>query len=63
MGKRQIGPPNAKMGRQIGAAKGVGGQFCHFSNNSTMKQYFKMSYKDVSPVVVLLTLFIILTSM
>jgi hypothetical protein len=33
---------NAKMGRQNEAMEGGGGQFRHFSNNSTMKQYFKM---------------------
>ncbi len=36
---------NAKMSRQIEAPEWGGGggvQICHFSNNSTMKQYFKM---------------------
>ncbi len=38
----------ARMRRQSGGGGGVG-QFCHFSNNSTMKQYFKMliSHEDV----------------
>ncbi len=34
---------NAKTDRQNEAPEcGKGGQFCHLSNNSTMKQYFKM---------------------
>jgi hypothetical protein len=39
----------ARMRRLSGGGEGGGGQFRHFSNNSTMKQYFKMllSHKDV----------------
>jgi hypothetical protein len=48
VGKRQI---ESKMGHQNEAPEWGrgGGQFCHFSNNSTMKQYFKMliSHEDV----------------
>ena len=47
MEKRQIESPKCQNGSPewdagVGEGGGGGGQFRHFSNNSTMKQYFKM---------------------
>ncbi len=49
VGKRQIESPKCQNGAARMRRPSGGGQFGHFPNNSTMKQYFKMliSHEDV----------------